>query len=39
MYLSFSNKKSSGPDGVANEVLKMLPFDIQDTIHKLSVIM
>eukprot|EP00983_Pelagomonas_calceolata_P029082 911078-Pelagomonas_calceolata.AAC.1 len=33
------NNKSPGPDGVVNEILKMLTPEIQESIHKLFIIM
>eukprot|EP00983_Pelagomonas_calceolata_P077792 1154016-Pelagomonas_calceolata.AAC.2 len=33
---TLSNNKSPGPDGVANEILRMLSPEIQESIHKLS---
>jgi hypothetical protein len=34
-----SNNKSPGPDGIVNELLRMLPTEIQETIHMLFSIM
>ncbi|KAJ9516332.1 hypothetical protein QJQ45_001063 [Haematococcus lacustris] len=31
--------KAPGPDGVENEIIKMLPWEIRDTIHQLFIIM
>ncbi|KAJ9518715.1 hypothetical protein QJQ45_018704 [Haematococcus lacustris] len=31
--------KAPGPDGVENEIIKMLPWEMRDTIHQLFVIM
>jgi hypothetical protein len=36
---TLSNNKSPGPDGVVNELLRMLPTEIQETIHMLLIIM
>jgi hypothetical protein len=30
---TLSNNKSPGPDGIVNELLRMLPTEIQETIH------
>ena len=35
---TLSNNKSSGPDGIVNEILRMLPTEIQETIHMLFII-
>jgi hypothetical protein len=35
---TLSNKKSPGPDGIVNELLHMLPTEIQETIHMLFII-
>ena len=36
---TLSNNKSPGPDGIVNELLRMLPTEIQETIHMLFIIM
>ena len=36
---TLSNNKSPGPDGIVNELLRMLPTDIHETIHMLFIIM
>eukprot|EP00983_Pelagomonas_calceolata_P002111 71398-Pelagomonas_calceolata.AAC.1 len=36
---TLSNSKSPGPDGVVNEILKILSPEIQESIHKLFIIM
>jgi hypothetical protein len=36
---TLSNNKSLGPDGIVNELLRMLPTEIQETIHMLFIIM
>ena len=36
---TLSNNKSPGPDGIVNELLRMLPAEIQETIHMLFIIM
>jgi len=36
---TFRNDKSPGPDGIVNELLRMLPHEILEIIHKLFVIM
>eukprot|EP00983_Pelagomonas_calceolata_P017460 546943-Pelagomonas_calceolata.AAC.1 len=33
-----NNKSPAGPDGVANEILKMISPEIQESIHKLFII-
>ncbi|KAJ9514694.1 hypothetical protein QJQ45_028426 [Haematococcus lacustris] len=34
-----SGGKAPGPDGIENEVIKMLPWEMRDTIHQLFIIM
>ena len=34
-----SNNKAPGPDGIENEILKMLPYELRDMLHQLFVIM
>jgi hypothetical protein len=34
-----TNNKAPGPDGIVNELLKALPLEYQQTIHKLLIIM
>eukprot|EP00983_Pelagomonas_calceolata_P056749 1144735-Pelagomonas_calceolata.AAC.3 len=36
---SLSNNKSPGPDGIVNKILRMLPHEFQESIHKLYIIM
>ena len=36
---TLSNNKSPGPDGIVNELLRMLSTEIQGTIHMLFIIM
>jgi hypothetical protein len=36
---TLSNNKSPGPDAIVNELLRMLPTEIQETIHMLFIIM
>jgi hypothetical protein len=36
---SLSNGKAPGPDGISNEVLKMLPVEVKKLVHKLFVVM
>jgi len=36
---TLSNNKSPGPDAIVNELLRMLPAEIQETIHMLFIIM
>ncbi|KAJ9514278.1 hypothetical protein QJQ45_012213 [Haematococcus lacustris] len=34
-----SGGKAPGPDGIENEIIKMLPWEMRDTIHQLFIIM
>ncbi|KAJ9516566.1 hypothetical protein QJQ45_015254, partial [Haematococcus lacustris] len=34
-----SEGKAPGPDGIENEIIKMLPWEMRDTIHQLFIIM
>jgi hypothetical protein len=36
---SLTNNKAPGPDGIVNELLKVIPLENQQTIHKLLIIM
>jgi len=36
---SLTNNKTPGPDGIANELLKHLPHEFKESIHKLFIIM
>jgi hypothetical protein len=36
---TLSNNKFPGSDGIVNELLRMLPTEIQETIHMLFIIM
>jgi len=39
MHQNLSNGKSPGPDGIVNELLRILPHEILGIIHKVFVIM
>jgi hypothetical protein len=36
---SLTNNKAPGPDGIVNELLKAIPLEYHQTIHKLLIIM
>ena len=38
-YHTLNNGKSAGPDGITNELLKMMPHEIKHIVHKLFIIM